>query len=137
MDLGVFAVSLFYTELSLAAPLWAITFAVLGSALMGALGVIAGLWAEKFDQMAMFQNFIIVPMTFLSGVFYSVHSLPPFWHTVSRFNPFFYLIDGFRCGFFGVSDVNPWESLAIVTVAVLGVSALALHLLKTGYKIRH
>lgn len=87
--------------------------------------------------MAMFQNFVIVPMTFLSGVFYSVHSLPPFWYTVSRFNPFFYLIDGFRFGFFGVSDVSPWESLAIVSVTVAVVSGITLHLLKTGYKIRH
>ena len=137
VGLGVFVVTAWFAWPGLAQWWWTVIFATLGGILLGALGLIAGLWAEKFDQMAMFQNFIIVPMTFLSGVFYSVHSLPPFWHTVSRFNPFFYLIDGFRCGFFGVSDVNPWESLAIVTVAVFGVSALALHLLKTGYKIRH
>ena len=104
---------------------------------LGALGLIAGLWAEKFDQMAAFQNFIIVPMTFLSGVFYSVHSLPPFWQSVSHLNPFFYLIDGFRRGFFGVSDVSPWLSLAVVGTATTLVALLALHLLKTGYKIRH
>ena len=101
------------------------------------VGEIAGLWAEKFDQMAAFQNFIIVPMTFLSGVFYSVHSLPGFWQGLSHLNPFFYLIDGFRRGFFGASDVSPWLSLAVVATATLGVSALALRLLKTGYKIRH
>ncbi|MGE5451146.1 MAG: ABC transporter permease [Acidobacteriota bacterium] len=137
VGLGVFAVTAWFAWPGLSQAWWALVFAILGGILLGALGLIAGLWAEKFDQMAMFQNFIIVPMTFLSGVFYSVHSLPPFWHTLSRFNPFFYLIDGFRCGFFGVSDVNPWESLAIVLVAVTGVSALALHLLKTGYKIRY
>ena len=82
--------------------------------MMGSLGLIAGLWAEKFDQMAAFQNFIIMPMTFLSGVFYSVHSLPPFWQAASHLNPFFYMIDGFRRGFFGVSDVSPWLSLAVV-----------------------
>ena len=79
---------------------------------MGALGLVAGLWAEKFDQIAAFQNFIIMPMTFLSGVFYSVQSLPPVWTTVSHLNPFFYMIDGFRHGFFGTSDVSPWLSLA-------------------------
>ena len=101
------------------------------AALLGALGLIAGLWAEKFDQMAAFQNFVIVPMTFLSGVFYSIHSLPAFWQRVSHLNPFFYMIDGFRYGFFGVSDVSPWTSLALVGTALVAVSALALHLLRT------
>ena len=105
--------------------------------MLGALGLIAGLWAEKFDQMAGFQNFIIMPMTFLSGVFYSVHSLPGFWQAVSHLNPFFYMIDGFRHGFFGVSDVSPWISLAVVAVAFVLVAALALQLLRTGYKLRH
>jgi ABC-2 type transport system permease protein len=136
VGLGVFAVSLFYTDLSLVAPLWAVAFAVLGSALMGALGVIAGLWAEKFDQLAAFQNFIVMPMTFLSGVFYSIHSLPPFWQRVSHFNPFFYMIDGFRYGFFGISDVSPWLSLSVVASALALVSIIAIALLKSGYKIR-
>ena len=100
------------------------------------LGLIAGLWADKFDQMSSFQNFLITPMTFLSGVFYSIHSLPPFWQQVSHFNPFFYMIDGFRYGFFGVSDVSPWISLALVGSANLLVAGIALHLLRTGYKIR-
>ena len=103
---------------------------------MGALGLIAGLWAEKFDQIAAFQNFIIMPMTFLSGVFYSVHSLPAFWLGVSHLNPFFYVIDGFRRGFFGASDVSPWLSLAVVACSLTLVCALALHLLRIGYKIR-
>jgi len=98
--------------------------------------VIAGLWAEKFDQMAAFQNFVIMPMTFLSGVFYSIHSLPDFWQTASHFNPFFYMIDGFRYGFFGQSDVSPWLSLLLVGSAWFAVSAIALHLLKIGFKIR-
>ena len=107
VGLGVFGVTLFFARPVFAAPLWVFTFAILGAALLGTLGVIAGLWADKFDQMAAFQNFIIVPMTFLSGVFYSIHSLPPFWQQVSQFNPFFYMIDGFRYGFFGQSDVSP------------------------------
>ncbi|MEN9618389.1 MAG: hypothetical protein RL406_626 [Pseudomonadota bacterium] len=117
-------------------PVWVITFAVLGALMLGTLGLIAGLWADKFDQMAAFQNFIIMPMTFLSGVFYSIHSLPSFWQSVSHLNPFFYMIDGFRFGFFGQSDVSPWLSLGVVGVCLITVSAIALHLLRTGYKIR-
>ncbi len=134
---GVFVVTVYFGQPSFVAPLWIVVFAVLGAALLGALGLIAGLWAEKFDQMAVFQNFIIMPMTFLSGVFYSIHSLPPTWQTVSHLNPFFYMIDGFRYGFFGVSDVSPWISLGIVGSALVGVSCIAVHLLKIGYKIRH
>ncbi|MBK7718983.1 MAG: ABC transporter permease [Simplicispira sp.] len=136
VGLGVLAVSFYFAVPQFAAPLWIVVFAVLGATLLASLGVVAGLWADKFDQMASFQNFIIVPMTFLSGVFYSVGSLPPFWKTVSLFNPFFYMIDGFRHGFFGQSDASPWLSLAIVGSACLCVSLLALHLLRIGYKIR-
>jgi ABC-2 type transport system permease protein len=133
---GVFLVTLWFADLSFAAPLWIVVFAALGAALMGSLGLIAGLWAEKFDQLAAFQNFIIMPMTFLSGVFYSIHSLPAFWQAVSHLNPFFYMIDGFRHGFFGVSDVSPWLSLGVVSAALLLAGSLAVHLLRTGYKIR-
>jgi ABC-2 type transport system permease protein len=136
VGLGVFAFTVWFAPLSLAEPWWIVVFAVLGAAMLGALGVIAGLWAEKFDQMAGFQNFIIMPMTFLAGVFYSVHSLPGVWQAVSHLNPFFYMVDGFRRGFFGVSDVSPWISLAVVGGSLLLVSALTLHLLKTGYKLR-
>ena len=110
---------------------------VVGAGMLGTLGLIAGLWAEKFDQLAAFQNFIIMPMTFLSGVFYSVHSLPGIWQQVSHLNPFFYMIDGFRHGFFGVSDVSPWTSLAVVGTSFAVVSAIALRLLASGYKLRH
>lgn len=136
VGLGVFAVSALFTDISFSAPLWIVSFAVLGAALMGTLGLIAGLWAEKFDQLAAFQNFVVMPMTFLSGVFYSIHSLPPFWQKVSHMNPFFYMIDGFRYGFFGASDVSPWLSLAVVGAVLVVVSAVAVHLLRIGYKIR-
>jgi ABC-2 type transport system permease protein len=136
VGLGVFAVSAFFTDVSLVAPLWVLIFAVMGAALMGTLGLIAGLWAEKFDQLAAFQNFVVMPMTFLSGVFYSIHSLPKFWQGVSHLNPFFYMIDGFRYGFFGVSDVSPWLSLSVVATSLVVVSAIALYLLRIGYKIR-
>ncbi len=137
VGVGVFAVTVFFGQPAFVAPLWIVLFAVLGAAMLGALGVIAGLWSEKFDQMAAFQNFVIMPMTFLSGVFYSIHSLPPFWQKVSHLNPFFYMIDGFRHGFFGVSDVSPWLSLGIVAIAFAAVAAIALELLRRGYKIRH
>jgi ABC-2 type transport system permease protein len=136
VGLGVLAATSFFGLPTFVAPVWTLLFAVLGAALLGALGVIAGLWADKFDQMAAFQNFVIMPMTFLSGVFYSIHSLPPFWQGISHLNPFFYMIDGFRFGFFGVSDVSPWLSLGIVGTTLLAVSAIAVHLLRIGYKIR-
>jgi ABC-2 type transport system permease protein len=133
---GVLLVTAFFARPDFAAPLWILVFAILGAGMLGALGLIAGLWAEKFDQMAAFQNFVIMPMTFLSGVFYSIHSLPAFWQQVSHLNPFFYMIDGFRYGFFGVSDVSPWMSLGIVGAAWVVISAIAVHLLRIGYKIR-
>ncbi len=133
---GVFLVTVWFAPPSFAEPWWILVFAALGAGMLGALGLIAGLWAEKFDQMAAFQNFIIMPMTFLSGVFYSIKSLPPFWQGISHLNPFFYMIDGFRRGFFGVSDVSPWISLTIVGTAFVVVSAIALELLRKGYKIR-
>jgi ABC-2 type transport system permease protein len=133
---GVMLVTAWLAPLQLAEPWWIIVFAALGAGMMGSLGLIAGLWADKFDQMAAFQNFIIMPMTFLSGVFYSVHSLPAVWQLASHLNPFFYMIDGFRRGFFGVSDASPWLSLAVVGVAFAVVSAITLRLLASGYKLR-
>ena len=134
---GVFLVTAWFAELSFVAPLWILVFALLGAAMLGMMGLIAGIWAEKFDQLAAFQNFVIVPATFLSGVFYSIHSLPPLWQTVSHFNPFFYMIDGFRYGFFGQSDVNPWTSLAVVVAFSALLAMLAVRLLARGYKLRH
>ncbi len=131
----LFATSLF-VSLPLNQPVWILVFAVLGAAMLGTLGLLAGIWAEKFDQIAAFQNFIIIPLTFLSGVFYSIHSLPDFWQQVSKLNPFFYMIDGFRFGFFGVSDVSPYSSLAIVGGALLALSFVTLLIITRGYKLR-
>ncbi len=133
---GVLLVTIWFAPPRLAEPWWIVVFALLGAGMLGAMGLIAGLWAERFDQMAAFQNFVIMPMTFLSGVFYSVHSLPGVWQTVSHLNPFFYMIDGFRRGFFGVSDVSPWLSLAVVGASFLAVAALTLQLLASGWKLR-
>ena len=133
---GVLAVTVWFVELRLAAPLWALAFALLGSALLAVLGLLAGIWAEKFDQIAAFQNFLVLPLTMLSGVFYSIHALPPLWQRISHLNPFFYMIDGFRYGFFGASDVAPAASFAVVAVSLALLSAATLWLLKSGYKLR-
>jgi ABC-2 type transport system permease protein len=137
VGLGVLAATVWFVDLSLAAPLWAIAFALLGSAALGTLGVIAGIWADKFDQLAGFQNFVIMPLTFLSGVFYSIHALPEVWQQVSRFNPVFYMIDGFRYGFFGVSDVAPASSFAVVVACLACLVSATLWLLRRGYKLRN
>jgi ABC-2 type transport system permease protein len=135
---GVFAVTLWFAPsiLAMPHPLWALAFALAGSAILGTLGLIAGIWADKFDQLAAFQNFVVVPLTFLSGVFYSIHSLPRFWQAASHLNPFFYMIDGFRYGFFGVSDASPWLSLGVGAAFALGLTATTLALLARGWKLR-
>lgn len=137
VGLGVFLVTLWFAPIAPAHPLWALAFALLGSMILGVMGLLAGIWADKFDQLAAFQNFLIMPLTFLSGVFYSIHTLPPFWQTLSHFNPFFYMIDGFRYGFFGLSDIEPGLSLAVIAVSCGALSALTLWVLKRGYKLRH
>jgi len=134
---AVLLVTLPFVEMEFRHPLWIVAFAFSGSAVLGSLGMIAGIWAEKIDQVAAFQNFFIMPLTFLSGVFYSIHSLPAFWQGLSHFNPFFYMIDGFRYGFFGVSDVHPFRSLAVVAVFLGVVSGMTLAMLKSGYRLRH
>src|SRR5450830_21974 len=133
---GVF-ITAWFAHLEFAAPIWIVVFALLGAAILGTMGVIAGIWAEKFDQLAAFQNFLIMPATFLAGVFYSIQKLPPFWLAVSHFNPFFYMIDGFRYGFFGQSDIDPMISLAVVSAFFVVLAAIAVNLLKRGYRLRH
>lgn len=136
VGVGVLLVSIPFVELHMAYPLWVLMFAVLGGAILGSLGVIAGIWADKFDQLAAFQNFLIMPLTMLSGVFYSIHSLPQMWQDVSHANPFFFMIDGFRYGFFGQSDVSPWLSLGVVTTCFVLLAAITLAMLAKGYKLR-
>jgi ABC-type polysaccharide/polyol phosphate export systems, permease component len=134
--LAVYLVAILFVDLPLQAGWAVLVFAVLGSATLGVMGLIAGVWAEKFDQLAGFQNFFILPLSFLSGVFYSIHSLPGVWQTVSQFNPFFYLIDGFRFGFFGQSDADPMLSLWVTLAFLIALSGIALLMLQKGYKIR-
>src|SRR5690625_1950537 len=132
----IWIVALFFVRLPVANLAWILIFAILSCGIMSILGLIAGLWSEKFDQLAAFQNFLIMPATFLSGVFYSIHTLPPFWFAVSRWNPIFYTIDGFRYGFFAASDVSPWHSLVVVAGVFIVLCIFALRLLASGYKLR-
>jgi len=134
---GVYIITILFVTLPIYNLAILILFAILGSAVMGTLGMVAGIWAEKFDQLAGFQNFVILPLSFLSGVFYSIHSLPDFWQKLSHFNPFFYMIDGFRYGFFGISDVNPVISITVTVLSLLLLSATTIYLLKRGYKLRN
>ena len=136
VGLGVYLVAVMFVPVPVAHPWAMVLFAVLGSAMAGTLGVIAGLWAEKFDQLAGFQNFVILPLSFLSGVFYSIRSLPPFWQGASHLNPFFYMIDGFRYGFFGQADTHPGLSLLAVGGAFLLLAAAAVGMIRRGYKLR-
>lgn len=136
VGLGVWICTLPFISLPLYSLPVIIAFALLGSAVLGTMGILAGIWAEKFDQLAGFQNFVIMPLSFLSGIFYSIHSLPDFWQVLSRFNPFFYMIDGFRYGIFGKSDVSPWLSFGVVLLAFLAFSTLVLQMIRRGYRLR-
>ena len=133
---GVLLATVWFVDLKLVAPLWTLAFGLAGAALAGALGLVAGIVSEKIDQLAAFQNFVILPLTMLAGVFYSIHSLPAPWGRLSHFNPFFYMVDGFRYGFFGVADLSPWASLGVVAASFFLVSSLCVLLLRSGYKLR-
>ena len=137
VGLAIYLLAIIYIDLPILHPFLVLTFSFLGGGLLGAFGIIAGIWADRFDQMAAFGNFVIMPLSFLSGVFYSIHSLPEVWQILSRFNPFFYMIDGFRFGFFGQSDVSPWFSLTILGNSFILLSVLAIQMLKSGFKLRN
>ena len=128
---AIYLLAIIYIDLPLMHPWFIVSFSILGGALLGTFGILAGIWADRFDQMAAFQNFVIMPLSFLSGVFYSIHSLPPVWQSISKFNPFFYRIDGFRYGFFGQSDISPYISMGIVLTFFIMLASLSIRLLKT------
>lgn len=136
VGLGILVVGAIAFDLTWQAPHWILVFAILSAAMMGGLGMLAGIVSDKYDHLAAFQNFIIMPLTFLSGVFYSIKALPEFWQQASHFNPFFYMVDGFRYGFFEKADVSIYLSLAVTLFFVIVVSAINLILLNKGVKIR-
>lgn len=133
---AILVVGVIWFDLSWQSPLWIMLFAVLSAAMMGGLGMLAGIISDKYDHLAAFQNFVIMPLTFLSGVFYSIHALPGVWQNISQFNPFFYMVDGFRYGFFEQSDVSVYLSLSVTLLFLIVVSAINLILLHKGVKIR-
>ena len=136
VGLGVFVVTVLFAQPSFVAPVWILVFALLGSAMLGTLGLIAGLWAEKFDQMAVFQNFLIMPMTFLSGTFYLVDNLPEPFATISHWNPIFYMIDGFRSGFIGHAEGNLWIGVAMSALLTLIMSYACWAVFKSGWRLK-
>ncbi|MEN9060905.1 ABC transporter permease [Ponticoccus litoralis] len=117
-------------------PLAALAFVLLGAAFLSALGLLAGIYANKFDQMAAITNFIVTPLAFLSGTFYSVESLPPGLYQVTHLNPVFYLIDGARWGMIGVSDSHPALGFAVAFSATLAVCLLAWAMFRRGYRLK-
>ncbi len=133
---AVWLAALFFVAVPVQHPWLILLFSILGSALLGALGLIAAIWADKWDHIAAFQNFVILPLTFLSGVFYSIEDLPPLWTDLSYYNPFFYMIDGFRYGFLGISDASVVLSFSIISVALILTSIFCLRILESGYNLR-
>lgn len=133
--LGVVALAVF-TDLQISSYFVVILFAVLGNLMMGSLGVIAGLWADRFDHIAAFTNFVITPLTFLSGTFYSIEILPPMWKKMAEFNPFFYMIDGFRSGFTGNSDGHMVFGALFLSVVTMLIMAATYVIIRSGYKIK-
>lgn len=124
------------TPMRISEPLAIAYFAFSGSVMFGALGILGGVWAEKFDQMAAVTNFIITPLTFLSGTFYAIRQLPEPFLTISHFNPVFYLIDGFRFGFTGAHEASPLLGLAITLALNFLLGFACYRLLKSGYRLK-
>ncbi|MBQ1202816.1 MAG: ABC transporter permease [Loktanella sp.] len=125
-----------FLDVGLVHGIWAIVFVLLGSVLMGGLGMIAGIYANKFDQLSAITNFLVTPLAFLSGTFYSIDALPPFLQTLSHANPFFYIIDGVRFGMIGVSDSSPWIGLAVVGLSCIVVLTICHQWMKSGYRLK-
>lgn len=133
---GVWITSFFFETVWIHNIALVFVFGFLGCGILGALGLLGAVCSEKWDHIAAFQNFVILPLSFLSGVFFSIHTLPPFWEKVSYYNPFFYMVDGFRHGFLGVSDTDPIQSLIVTSVFFIAVSIVGLLILRSGYKLR-
>ncbi len=134
--LCLYAVGWLFVPLPIADPAQLLAMLLLSSACLASLGLIAGILADKFEHLAAFQNYFIMPFSFLSGVFYSIESLPPIWAEASRFNPFFYMIDGFRSGFFGVSDAPGGLSILVVGGFLVVIATVCLMMLRSGYRLR-
>ena len=133
---GVWITAFFFEIIWIQNITLVLVFGFLGSGILGGLGLIGAVCSVKWEHIAAFQNFVILPLSFLSGVFFSIHTLPPFWEKVSYLNPFFYMVDGFRNGFLGVSDIDPLQSLIVTFVFFIIISFAGLLILQSGYKLR-
>jgi ABC-2 type transport system permease protein len=125
-----------FVPLMIEQPLFLLFHAFAASLLLSLLGLLGGIWADKFDHIAAVTNFIVTPLSFLSGTFYSIERLPPPWHTIALWNPFFYMIDGFRYGFIGRADGGVWVGLAVMLVINAALLALCYSLIARGYKLK-
>lgn len=125
-----------YLDVGVAKPLWAFAFVTIGAVFMGGLGIIAAIFANKFDQLSAISNFIVTPLSFLSGTFYSIDALPPALQTLSKINPFFYIIDGVRYGMIGVSDSSPWLGLLVTSISAIAVLILCWYWFKIGFRLK-
>ncbi len=133
----IYLTALFFIPARIDHALFLIFFTVLVAATFSLFGIIIGIWAENFEQISIFPTFLIMPLSFLGGVFYSIDMLPPIAKTISMYNPFLYMISGMRYGFYGFSDVSPIVAIAIVGVLTLALLIFVSYLLKTGYKLRN
>ncbi|WP_316015836.1 ABC transporter permease [Roseobacter sp. HKCCA0434] len=125
-----------FAGVGVAQPVWALVFVLLGATLMSLVGILAGVYAEKFDQMAAITNFIVTPLSFLSGTFYSIETLPPAMSVISHANPVFYVIDGFRYGILGQSDSSPWLGAAIILIVIAALWYVCWRFFVTGYRLK-
>ena len=135
-EVVIAAGAMLFLGVGMAHPLWVLTFVIIGSVFMCGLGIIAAIFANKFDQLAAISNFIVTPLSFLSGTFYSIDALPPVLRAASHANPFFYIIDGVRFGMLDVSDSSPWRGLAVASLASALVLALCWYWFKRGYRLK-
>ncbi|MFD2189777.1 ABC transporter permease [Pistricoccus aurantiacus] len=126
----------FFVPLSIAHPLWMLLFLVLTALTFSLLGFIIGIWAEGFDKLQVVPLLVITPLTFLGGTFYSIDMLPPFWQTVTLFNPVVYLVSGFRWSFYGISDVSLWASVGMVLLFMALSLVIVAWIFKTGYRLK-
>ena len=136
VGLGILLVSILFTSIHIYNVWLLLLFMILVCMLFAFAGIATALWAKNFGQMSIFSTFLITPLTYLGGVFYSIKMLPPFWAAAARFNPILYMIDGFRYGFLGISDVPVIYSFAVVLSLTIIFFVLCVWMFKTGYKLR-
>jgi len=137
VGLLIYLTALFFVPLQIDHPIFLLFFVTLVSGVFSLAGLIVGIWADTFEQISIFPTFLIMPLSFIGGVFYSIEMLPPLAQTLSRYNPFLYMINGMRYGFYGISDVSPTAATIVAIGAFVILYGLVWYLLKIGYKLRN